>query len=539
MSQSETSCFFCKISDTMQNMQSIYFNIAALCIYILSFYLYYSRSRLYLKQTYLFFIFMFVGSCSTIMYIIVHFLNTKKILCNISTHYFFYIVFFVLQNTVAVCFCIFFIALTAKQKPKTITKACLFSLWLISTILICTTSITHKVFYFDENCNYVQGSLLPFLSTVAFFYAFVCLVTFLLNLKKIPKEAEPAVFSFLFAYLIALITQILLPKLHVQNLCIGFSTLIGLLTIQDFKSYTDYETQLYNKSVFLIQYDLFFKQKSCVLFLINIEAVNFIYSIFGTEVYLALEKQIVTKIFGKPRSDRFGAKISRGKFILALSNTNKIQKEQDALLDTFSNPFIFKDRVFTISAHICKVLIPEDTEDIQNIFQAQNELTRQKKQYAVNTIIPFNQLKITKSARYFEISKKINDALLADGFDVVFQPIVSPTSQKTISAEALVRFHTTNGKFISPAEFIPIAEQTGKIHEIGEIVIHKSCQFMQKLKKEQTDIRFIEINLSPVQCLHPNLSQKILSIVKKYELEPKDICFEITETTTKPYTRSY
>ena len=53
---------------------------------------------------------------------------------------------------------------------------------------------------------------------------------------------------------------------------------------------------------------------------------------------------------------------------------------------------------------------------------------------------------------------------------------------------------------------------------------------MQSLRKANINIRFIEINLSPIQCLHPNLSQQILSIVKKYDLKPQDICFEITET---------
>jgi EAL domain-containing protein (putative c-di-GMP-specific phosphodiesterase class I) len=61
-------------------------------------------------------------------------------------------------------------------------------------------------------------------------------------------------------------------------------------------------------------------------------------------------------------------------------------------------------------------------------------------------------------------------------------------------------------------------------------VIQESCRFLKNLKRNNIPIQFIEINLSPVQCLHPNLPQKILQIVKKHNLMPQELCFEITET---------
>ncbi|HBG35929.1 MAG TPA: GGDEF domain-containing protein, partial [Treponema sp.] len=54
--------------------------------------------------------------------------------------------------------------------------------------------------------------------------------------------------------------------------------------------------------------------------------------------------------------------------------------------------------------------------------------------------------------------------------------------------------------------------------------------FLKNLKRNNIPIQFIEINLSPVQCLHPNLPEKILQIVKKHNLIPQELCFEITET---------
>ena len=71
-----------------------------------------------------------------------------------------------------------------------------------------------------------------------------------------------------------------------------------------------------------------------------------------------------------------------------MSNQNQIDEEKQALLTAFANPWLFQDRLLTISAHLCQVSIPEDTNDIVSLFQAQNELTQVHGQYPINTIIP-------------------------------------------------------------------------------------------------------------------------------------------------------
>ncbi len=513
-------------------MGIIYFDIAALCIHVLNFYLYFSRSRLYLKQTRVFLFFIVIAVFATLSDI-----ATLGFYANVHAHtrawhYTINILFYLFQNTIPISFCFFVLALV--DEKKAIQKSIKYSLylpWIVSIILILTTPLTHKVFYFDQNLIYFRGSFLPILYAFALAYTIAGFVIFLFNRMIVSKETQLAVFLFLPISLLSLVIQFFFPNLLVQNLGIAISCLIILLTIQDFNRYTDYGTQLYNRNGFLVQLDLLLKRKEkCTIFIISINTANFIQVVFGPDIFLALEKQIITKLFGAARSDRFAAKIGQGKFILVVSNQNQIDEEKQALLTAFANPWLFQDRLLTISAHLCQVSIPEDTNDIVSLFQAQNELTQVHGQYPINTIIPFNQLKLTKSTRYQEINKKIHEALLYEGFTVVFQPIISRETKKTIAAEALIRFKDSSRGFISPAEFIPIAEQTGKIHEIGNFVIQESCRFLKNLKRNNIPIQFIEINLSPVQCLHPNLPEKILQIVKKHNLMPQELCFEITET---------
>ena len=86
--------------------------------------------------------------------------------------------------------------------------------------------------------------------------------------------------------------------------------------------------------------------------------------------------------------------------------------------------------------------------------------------------------------------------------------------------------------FISPDEFIPIAEKTGLIFEIGEFVFHQVCGMMSKQKIWERGIEYIEINLSPVQCIEEDLHAKLFSIMDSYEIPYDRVNLEITETAT-------
>lgn len=513
-------------------MGIIYFDIAALCIHVLNFYLYFSRSRLYLKQTRVFLYFILVSAFATIADIatLIFYANAKAY--SLFIHYAINMLFYIFQNSIPIFFFLFILSLIEeKREVKKWVKYISYIPWVLSLLLIVTTPFTHKVFYFDSHLNYIRGEFLTILYAFALAYTLVGFFSFYFNRSVSSKLTQGAVFLFLPLSLLSLVIQFLFPNLLVQNLGIALSSLIILLTIQDFNRFTDFRTQLYNRNGFLAQLDLLIKRKgSCTVFLVSIDIARFIHIVFGPDIYLSLEKQIASKVFGTARSDRFAAKIDQGRFMLATSNRDQIVEERKALIKAFSNPWYFQDRNLIITAHICEVTIPLDTSEVLSLFQAQKELTQIFDQYPSNSIIPFNQLKLSRSTRYLEINKKIHEALVYDGFTVVFQPIVSHKTKKTIAAEALIRFKDTSSGFISPAEFIPIAEQTGKIHEIGNFVIQKSCQFFQLLKRKKISIDFIEINLSPIQCLHPNLSQKIFSIVKEYNLEPEELCFEITET---------
>ncbi|MEG0379649.1 MAG: EAL domain-containing protein, partial [Eubacterium sp.] len=121
-------------------------------------------------------------------------------------------------------------------------------------------------------------------------------------------------------------------------------------------------------------------------------------------------------------------------------------------------------------------------------------------------------------------------ALENDGFEVYYQPIYSIPLMRYATSEALVRMRDPEFGMISPAEFIPMAEENGMIIDIGLTVFEKVCRFVAETPYEKAGFDTVGINLSVVQCMQENLADDLIAIMEKYHIDPHCIKLEITET---------
>ncbi|MBO5528212.1 MAG: EAL domain-containing protein, partial [Bacilli bacterium] len=106
----------------------------------------------------------------------------------------------------------------------------------------------------------------------------------------------------------------------------------------------------------------------------------------------------------------------------------------------------------------------------------------------------------------------------------------SIAEKHTVSAEALLRVTAEPFHSISPDIYIPIAEKTGLIREIGLFVFEEVCKFLADERTKDTDIRYVELNLSTYQFLDNNLVEEFEAIRQKYQVPTSKINLEITET---------
>jgi len=129
-----------------------------------------------------------------------------------------------------------------------------------------------------------------------------------------------------------------------------------------------------------------------------------------------------------------------------------------------------------------------------------------------------------------QIKTSLCGALEREEFQVYYQPQVNVQSGKIMSAEALVRWLHPEKGLISPAEFIPDAEETGFIVQLGEWVLRTACKQMQVWQNAGFSLQQVAVNLSPRQFHQPNLSSRVAEILAEIGLAPSSLELELTES---------
>ena len=179
---------------------------------------------------------------------------------------------------------------------------------------------------------------------------------------------------------------------------------------------------------------------------------------------------------------------------------------------------------------MCIVNSPEDVSDVGALFMLIGDLDKFPND---GNVLSASQ--ITDTQEFIlkkEMSTILDRAINNRYFSVYYQPIYNTQEQRFASAEALIRLKDPKYGFISPGVFIPIAEKSGAIHNIGSFVIEEVCKFIASPEFEELGVDYIEINLSVMQCLRSDLADEIISAAEKYQIDPGKLNLEITETAS-------
>ena len=128
------------------------------------------------------------------------------------------------------------------------------------------------------------------------------------------------------------------------------------------------------------------------------------------------------------------------------------------------------------------------------------------------------------------MEQRLRDAIDSEGFILYFQPQYDCRNGKLRGCEALRRWQDENGDFISPTEFIPLAEKSGGIVPIGNWVLKEALMIYSAWKRQFQFDGIISINISAVQIHKDNFATNIIRLLEQFDVSPKDVELEITES---------
>ncbi|MEI2403495.1 EAL domain-containing protein [Niallia taxi] len=244
-------------------------------------------------------------------------------------------------------------------------------------------------------------------------------------------------------------------------------------------------------------------------------------------------KKVANTLSLSLKDEDFVARLGGDEFVIILENANLLEVKQKAntILEAFNQPLIIKTEEFFVTPSIGISNYPADGKDQETLIKNADAAMYLAKENGKNNYQFYSHALEESGARKMMLEMELRKAIKKQELSLYYQPQFNILTEEIFGVEALLRWNHPKFGFVSPAEFIPIAEETNLIVPIGDWVIKQAAQQMRAWNKQGiTDIK-MSINISARQFHCSDFAEIIGEHVDKYGLNTKMLELEITEST--------
>jgi len=249
----------------------------------------------------------------------------------------------------------------------------------------------------------------------------------------------------------------------------------------------------------------------------------------GDDLLQAVAKRLVACV----RSQDTVARLGGDEFALIQVGLNlpaDAYVQANRILSALGEPFEIGSHKLFSGGSIGITVYPGDAQDAEQLQKNADLAMYQAKEEQRNTFRFFDaELNASVQRRLF-LEQELRSALNSGQLMVHYQPKIQMRDRKVAGAEALIRWRHPDQGMISPAEFIPVAERTGTISQIGEWTMYEACRQFRDWQAKGHPKMIVAINLSPVQFKDRNIPAMVREILEDTKLDPSCLELEITET---------
>lgn len=238
------------------------------------------------------------------------------------------------------------------------------------------------------------------------------------------------------------------------------------------------------------------------------------------------------------RESDFVARLGGDEFVVLLENlgtdivvASKISEDiGEKILKVINSPYVLKKYKHHSSVSIGISLYGQSALSVDELLKRSDTAMYQAKNAGRNKLRFYDPETQSKLELRSIMENDLHRAITERQFVLYYQPQVYHNHQ-IVAAEVLIRWQHPNGKLISPAEFIPVAEDTGLILPIGQWVLDAACTQLKKWEKDiNTRLLKLAINVSALQFHQPNFVRLVNKTIEQYKIDPDKIEFELTES---------
>lgn len=203
----------------------------------------------------------------------------------------------------------------------------------------------------------------------------------------------------------------------------------------------------------------------------------------------------------------------------------------ERLLNALKPPFTLAGHEIFVTASIGIAIISPESGDAGSLIKNADAAMSRAKERGKNSYEIYSPGMNERAYERLVLESRLHKALERNEIVAYYQPLVHLASRRMIGVEALARWRDPDAGFILPATFIPLAEETGLIVQIGESVLRQSCQQVRAWHQAGYSSLQLSVNLSPRQFKQPHLASTIAAVLAETGLEPGSLDLELTETS--------
>jgi diguanylate cyclase (GGDEF)-like protein len=302
---------------------------------------------------------------------------------------------------------------------------------------------------------------------------------------------------------------------------------------------TDSLTGLLNRRAFFEQLEIALTQArrselACAVILFDIDRFKEINDVFGHRTGDHVLIEVTNRLGEQLRETDTIARIGGDEFAILATNlhsANAAMEICEKIAKAVASITEVDDMQVEVSISVGISVFPMD-DSSADVLVSHADLAMYKSKASKKGSINFFDARMDAIIKARHVLKRsMPEDILAGRFYLLFQPIVDATSRRLIGAEGLARWRDLDNKIISPTEFIPIAEESGSIGNLGNRLLEEACSQIRAWADLQKSLVPISMNISPIQCRDPGFAARLISTLERLEIPPRLINIEMTEST--------
>ena len=388
-------------------------------------------------------------------------------------------------------------------------------------------------YYYDGEAVYTYGP-----SDIAtYFFAVLFVLITLYQVIRHGDQMNPkrrsAVRTWMIVWIIAAATQFFNSRL----LLVGYATALGMMILffelENPEANLDRETGAFNSHA-LLEYmrQEYEKDHTFAVLLISLGQ-------YQSSGFAIRQVEFVLRWIVKYLQSISGIKVFKNverELVVVCPDEETLEHALEKIKERFEGAWNIEEdgKGGTVTLEPVYLIMPDSTvaRGAEEVFHLFKYFKVENDKMGKDNTIRIDREMVRENRDREDMQERILAALAEDRIEVFYQPIYSTKKKCFVSAEALVRIRCEDGSILPPGKFIPVAEQTGLISQLGETVFEKTCRFIKEQNPRQYGIEYIEVNLSVRQCETRDLAKTYIQIIQKYGVDPAMINLEITETAS-------